>query len=153
MGWPGERLAWPVSTWNVQNWFSHFADTGTYAKVEHSKQTGWISLLSAVSQNRERQTNSSPWGLAKCMVISVWTESTECMLNLSLIHFQVITKLYILVSLEILMPDTASTASEKGKGTKPYNLITENVQVLSLGGLPILLKWDTFVMSYVLFVA
>lgn len=69
------------------------------------------------------------------MVISVCTES---MLNLSLIHFQVITKVHILVPLEILMPDTASTASEKGKGTKPYNLITENIQVL--GGLPILLK-------------
>lgn len=62
------------------------------------------------------------------------------MLNLSLIHFQVITKLYILVSLEILMPDTASTASEKGKGTKLYSLITENFQVLSQGGLSILLK-------------
>ena len=38
-----------------------------------------------------------------------------------------ITKLHILVPLEILMPDTAS---EKGKGTKLFSLITENFQVL-----------------------
>uniref|UniRef100_A0A4W5JMF8 MutS homolog 4 n=1 Tax=Hucho hucho TaxID=62062 RepID=A0A4W5JMF8_9TELE len=40
-------------------------------------------------------------------------------------YAKVITKLHILVPLEILMPDTAS---EKGKGTKLYNLITENFQ-------------------------
>lgn len=39
---------------------------------------------------------------------------------------KVITKLHILVPLEILMPDTAS---EKGKGTKLFNLITENFPV------------------------
>ncbi|KAM9466550.1 mutS protein homolog 4 [Clarias gariepinus] len=38
-------------------------------------------------------------------------------------YAKVITKLHILVPLEILMPDTAS---EKGHGTKLYNLITEN---------------------------
>ncbi|GAA6070521.1 mutS protein homolog 4 isoform X1 [Tachysurus ichikawai] len=38
-------------------------------------------------------------------------------------YAKVITKLHILVPLEILMPDTAS---EKGQGTKLYNLITEN---------------------------
>ncbi|KAJ7990722.1 hypothetical protein DPEC_G00289860 [Dallia pectoralis] len=40
-------------------------------------------------------------------------------------YAKVITKLHILVPLEILMPDTAS---EKGKGTKLYSLITENFQ-------------------------
>ncbi|XP_045064993.1 mutS protein homolog 4 [Coregonus clupeaformis] len=43
-------------------------------------------------------------------------------------YAKVITKLHILVPLEILMPDTAS---EKGKGTKLYNLITENFQSVS----------------------
>uniref|UniRef100_A0A4W6F744 MutS homolog 4 n=1 Tax=Lates calcarifer TaxID=8187 RepID=A0A4W6F744_LATCA len=38
-------------------------------------------------------------------------------------YAKVITKIHILVPLEILMPDTAS---EKGKGTKLFNLITEN---------------------------
>ncbi|CAL8286658.1 unnamed protein product [Lota lota] len=40
-------------------------------------------------------------------------------------YAKVITKLHILVPLEILMPDTAS---EKGKGTKLFSLITENFQ-------------------------
>ena len=40
---------------------------------------------------------------------------------------KVITKVHILVPMEILMPDTAS---EKGKGTKLFNLITENFPVL-----------------------
>ncbi|XP_076014607.1 mutS protein homolog 4 [Genypterus blacodes] len=40
-------------------------------------------------------------------------------------YAKVITKLHILVPLEILMPDTAS---ERGKGTKLFNLITENFQ-------------------------
>uniref|UniRef100_A0A667XC79 DNA mismatch repair protein n=1 Tax=Myripristis murdjan TaxID=586833 RepID=A0A667XC79_9TELE len=40
-------------------------------------------------------------------------------------YAKVITKLHVLVPLEILMPDTAS---EKGKGTKLFNLITENFQ-------------------------
>lgn len=39
---------------------------------------------------------------------------------------KVITKVHILVPMEILMPDTAS---EKGKGTKLFNLITENFPV------------------------
>lgn len=43
------------------------------------------------------------------------------------IHLKVITKLHILVPLEILMADTAS---EKGKGTKLFNLITENFPVV-----------------------
>ncbi|XP_055016798.1 mutS protein homolog 4 [Boleophthalmus pectinirostris] len=38
-------------------------------------------------------------------------------------YAKVITSIHILVPLEILMPDTAS---EKGKGTKLFNLITEN---------------------------
>ncbi|KAK1793600.1 hypothetical protein P4O66_011973, partial [Electrophorus voltai] len=38
-------------------------------------------------------------------------------------YAKVITKLHTLMPLEILMPDTAS---EKGQGTKLYNLITEN---------------------------
>ncbi|KAJ0009058.1 hypothetical protein NQD34_016473, partial [Periophthalmus magnuspinnatus] len=38
-------------------------------------------------------------------------------------YSKVITKIHILVPLEILMPDTAS---EKGKGTKLFSLITEN---------------------------
>ncbi|KAL3968959.1 hypothetical protein ACER0C_028916 [Sarotherodon galilaeus] len=38
-------------------------------------------------------------------------------------YAKVITKIHILVPVEILMPDTAS---EKGKGTKLFNLITEN---------------------------
>ncbi|XP_042244845.1 mutS protein homolog 4 isoform X2 [Thunnus maccoyii] len=38
-------------------------------------------------------------------------------------YAKVITKVHILVPMEILMPDTAS---EKGKGTKLFNLITEN---------------------------
>ncbi|XP_034433272.1 mutS protein homolog 4 isoform X3 [Hippoglossus hippoglossus] len=38
-------------------------------------------------------------------------------------YAKVITKIHILVPLEILMPDTAS---EKGKGTKLFKLITEN---------------------------
>ncbi|XP_074517293.1 mutS protein homolog 4 isoform X2 [Sebastes fasciatus] len=38
-------------------------------------------------------------------------------------YAKVITKIHIVVPLEILMPDTAS---EKGKGTKLFNLITEN---------------------------
>uniref|UniRef100_A0A8C4GJ29 DNA mismatch repair protein n=2 Tax=Dicentrarchus labrax TaxID=13489 RepID=A0A8C4GJ29_DICLA len=38
-------------------------------------------------------------------------------------YAKVITKIHILVPLEILMPDTSS---EKGKGTKLFNLITEN---------------------------
>ncbi|KAM6969250.1 mutS protein homolog 4 [Tautogolabrus adspersus] len=38
-------------------------------------------------------------------------------------YAKVITKIHISVPLEILMPDTAS---EKGKGTKLFNLITEN---------------------------
>ncbi|XP_047183332.1 mutS protein homolog 4 isoform X3 [Scophthalmus maximus] len=38
-------------------------------------------------------------------------------------YAKVITKMHILVPLEILMPDTAS---EKGKGTKLFKLITEN---------------------------
>uniref|UniRef100_A0AAV2JJK8 DNA mismatch repair proteins mutS family domain-containing protein n=1 Tax=Knipowitschia caucasica TaxID=637954 RepID=A0AAV2JJK8_KNICA len=38
-------------------------------------------------------------------------------------YAKVITKIHILVPFEILMPDTAS---EKGKGTKLFNLITEN---------------------------
>uniref|UniRef100_H3C5D0 MutS homolog 4 n=1 Tax=Tetraodon nigroviridis TaxID=99883 RepID=H3C5D0_TETNG len=38
-------------------------------------------------------------------------------------YAKVITKIHILVPLEILMPDTAS---EKGKGTNLFNLITEN---------------------------
>lgn len=41
-------------------------------------------------------------------------------------HTQVITKVHIMMPMEILMPDTAS---EKGKGTKLFNLITENFQV------------------------
>ncbi|XP_064185202.1 mutS protein homolog 4 [Anguilla rostrata] len=40
-------------------------------------------------------------------------------------YAKVITKLHILAPLEILMPDTAS---EKGKGTKLFSLITENFQ-------------------------
>ncbi|XP_023272955.1 mutS protein homolog 4 [Seriola lalandi dorsalis] len=38
-------------------------------------------------------------------------------------YAKVVTKIHILLPLEILMPDTAS---EKGKGTKLFNLITEN---------------------------
>lgn len=41
-------------------------------------------------------------------------------------HPKAITKIHILVPLEILMPDTAS---EKGKGTKLFNLITDNFPV------------------------
>ncbi|KAJ8390878.1 hypothetical protein AAFF_G00100100 [Aldrovandia affinis] len=40
-------------------------------------------------------------------------------------YAKVITKLHILAPLEILMPDTAS---EKGKGTKLFSLITDNFQ-------------------------
>ncbi|KAM6960506.1 mutS protein homolog 4 [Aplochiton taeniatus] len=43
-------------------------------------------------------------------------------------YAKVITKLHILVPLEILMPDTAS---EKGKGTKLFSLITDNFQGVS----------------------
>ncbi|KAG7509788.1 kinectin isoform X6 [Solea senegalensis] len=43
-------------------------------------------------------------------------------------YAKVITKLHILVPLEILMPDTAS---EKGKGTKLFNLITENLPAVA----------------------
>ncbi|XP_022528593.2 mutS protein homolog 4 isoform X4 [Astyanax mexicanus] len=43
-------------------------------------------------------------------------------------YAKVITKLHILMPLEILMPDTAS---EKGQGTKLFNLITENVPSVS----------------------
>uniref|UniRef100_A0A8C4ZM56 MutS homolog 4 n=1 Tax=Gadus morhua TaxID=8049 RepID=A0A8C4ZM56_GADMO len=43
-------------------------------------------------------------------------------------YAKVITKLHILVPLEILMPDTAS---EKGKGTKLFSLITENFQTVA----------------------
>ncbi|XP_062325919.1 mutS protein homolog 4 isoform X1 [Osmerus eperlanus] len=43
-------------------------------------------------------------------------------------YAKVITKLHILVPLELLMPDTAS---EKGKGTKLYSLITENFQAVA----------------------
>uniref|UniRef100_A0A7N6AI53 DNA mismatch repair protein n=1 Tax=Anabas testudineus TaxID=64144 RepID=A0A7N6AI53_ANATE len=42
-------------------------------------------------------------------------------------YAKVITKIHILVPLEILMPDTSS---EKGKGTKLFNLITENFPVI-----------------------
>lgn len=41
-------------------------------------------------------------------------------------HPKAITKIHILVPLEILMPDTAS---EKGKGTKLFNIITDNFPV------------------------
>ncbi|XP_041927932.1 mutS protein homolog 4 isoform X2 [Alosa sapidissima] len=44
-------------------------------------------------------------------------------------YAKVVTKLHILMPLEILMPDTVS---EKGKGTKLYNLITENFQNVTL---------------------
>ncbi|MBN3298758.1 MSH4 protein, partial [Amia calva] len=44
-------------------------------------------------------------------------------------YAKIVTKLHILSPLEILMPDTAS---EKGKGTKLYNLITENFQNVAL---------------------
>ncbi|XP_034015949.1 mutS protein homolog 4 isoform X2 [Thalassophryne amazonica] len=43
-------------------------------------------------------------------------------------YAKVITKLHILMPLEILMPDTAS---EKGKGTKLFKLITENFQAVA----------------------
>ncbi|KAJ8341631.1 hypothetical protein SKAU_G00339220 [Synaphobranchus kaupii] len=43
-------------------------------------------------------------------------------------YAKVITKLHILAPLEILMPDTAS---EKGKGTKLFSLITENFQIVA----------------------
>lgn len=42
------------------------------------------------------------------------------------VFVQVVTKLHILTPLEILMPDTAS---DKGKGTKLFGLITENFRV------------------------
>ncbi|XP_042562863.1 mutS protein homolog 4-like, partial [Clupea harengus] len=44
-------------------------------------------------------------------------------------YAKVISKLHVLMPLEILMPDTVS---EKGKGTKLYNLITENFQSVTL---------------------
>ncbi|XP_072545639.1 mutS protein homolog 4 [Salminus brasiliensis] len=43
-------------------------------------------------------------------------------------YAKVITKLHIMMPLEILMPDSAS---EKGQGTKLYNLITENFPSVS----------------------
>ncbi|XP_028838763.1 mutS protein homolog 4 [Denticeps clupeoides] len=43
-------------------------------------------------------------------------------------YAKVITRLHILLPLEILMPDTAS---EMGKGTKLYNLILENFQAIT----------------------
>lgn len=76
---------------------SQFADTGTYAKVTNAL----YSLL--VLRARIGSTHVS----------------VTCFL-------QVITKIHILVPLEILMPDTAS---EKGKGTKLFNLVTENFPV------------------------
>ena len=54
---------------------------------------------------------------------------------------QVITKLHILVPLELLMPDTAS---EKGKGTKLYSLITENFQVPMGSHAAFVLTFHTF---------
>lgn len=79
---------------------SQFADTGTYAKVTCA------ILFFTVSH----------------------TYQNRCHPYFSHIFFflQVITKIHILVPLEILMPDTAS---EKGKGTKLFNLITENFPV------------------------
>lgn len=79
---------------------SQFADTGTYAKVTHA-----LSYL--------------------CYKLHAWlTVDHSCIYSITLL--QVITKIHILVPLEILMPDTAS---EKGKGTKLFNLITENFPV------------------------
>nr|XP_015205697.1 PREDICTED: mutS protein homolog 4 isoform X2 [Lepisosteus oculatus] len=44
-------------------------------------------------------------------------------------YAKILTKLHILTPLEILMPDTAS---EKGKGTKLFRLVTENLQNISI---------------------
>lgn len=84
---------------------SQFADTGTYAKV-----TGLFYF-------NHKLLNFSPeffclfWGFF-CT------------------RLKTITKIHILVPLEILMPDTAS---EKGKGTKLFNLVTENFPVAQAG--------------------
>lgn len=77
---------------------SQFSDTGTYAKVTH-----------VLSYNNNNYNHNC---------------KTEEFIYITLL--QVITKIHILVPLEILMPDTAS---EKGKGTKLFNLITENFPV------------------------
>lgn len=82
---------------------SQFADTGTYAKV----------------------TNA----LYSLIVIPAKICTTHVSVSLFLCFLQVITKIHILVPLEILMPDTAS---EKGKGTKLFNLVTENFPVPAL---------------------
>lgn len=50
----------------------------------------------------------------------------ELIFQSCVIHLKVTTKIHILVPVEILMPDTAS---EKGKGTKLFNVITENFPV------------------------
>ncbi|XP_056248692.1 mutS protein homolog 4 isoform X3 [Seriola aureovittata] len=80
---------------------SQFADTGTYAKVTHSLY--WLAII---TQHSEKTLKYS-----KLMSQSYIT------------LLKVVTKIHILLPLEILMPDTAS---EKGKGTKLFNLITEN---------------------------
>lgn len=77
---------------------SQFADTGTYAKVTSTLY---------FNQKLLNFTHS----------FFYWLFVTRP---------KAITKIHILVPLEILMPDTAS---EKGKGTKLFNLITDNFPV------------------------
>lgn len=84
---------------------SQFADTGTYAKVA-SKLYFNHKLLNF--------TNYYYFLIVFFLFLT---------------RLKTITKIHILVPLEILMSDTAS---EKGKGTKLFNLITDNFPVAQL---------------------
>lgn len=87
---------------------SQFADTGAYAKVTHA-------LSKAVN-----------YMLDRLLITATLCRDWELLSQSNITPLKVVTKIHILVPLEILMPDTAS---EKGKGTKLFNLITENFPV------------------------
>uniref|UniRef100_W5K1S4 MutS homolog 4 n=1 Tax=Astyanax mexicanus TaxID=7994 RepID=W5K1S4_ASTMX len=97
----------------------HIVTTSSSATLSHSS-----SVIVAVVEGR---------GLARGEIglSSINMKSPELVLSQFAdtgTYAKVITKLHILMPLEILMPDTAS---EKGQGTKLFNLITENVPSVS----------------------
>lgn len=88
---------------------SQFSDTGAYAKVTNSRSNFRVQLKCSIG----------------CLIIDT-LKQREFLCYSYFTPLKVITKIHIMVPLEILMPDTAS---EKGKGTKLFSLITENFPV------------------------
>ncbi|XP_017330955.1 mutS protein homolog 4 isoform X3 [Ictalurus punctatus] len=132
------------SSWTGGGVYSSLCRTSSTPRLRRTPGSATCTLLGPTPQRELNMTSSSSAsvchaasvivavvegrGLARGEIgmASINTRSPELVLSQFAdtgTYAKVITKLHILLPFEILMPDTAS---EKGQGTKLYNLITEN---------------------------